>query len=366
MLEKQSSKASPIISALILAAGKGTRMKSVQPKVLHEIMGRSMLEWVIAAVKDAGATDITLVLSPEISLFEVFLTEHSQTKVAIQKKQMGTGDAVAAAAQAYSLAKPVSWSQSRLEVGSPSPAEWILICAGDTPAINPKTIQDFINAVLTSKKHLGVLAMSVLDPRGYGRIIKTENGELARIVEERDADSATRKVKLCNTGILFGRVDLIFDMLEGISPSNSQSEYYLTDIFAAASSRGSGTFIYETDAAEEFAGVNDRQQLTTIERSMIATRLKRLMDEGVTVHLPETVYIEANVTVEMDTQIYPGVYLKGNTRISRNCIIGPQVVLEDVVLGAGVHIGAHAVVVRTRVTGGQSIMPQAVLIDTHL
>ena len=99
---------------------------------------------------------------------------------------------------------------------------------------------------------------------------------------------------------------------------------------------------------------------------MMTSRLKTLMDDGVTIHLPETVFIEANVSVEMDTQIFPGVYLKGNTRISRNCIIGPQVVLEDVVLGAGVHIGAHAVVVRTQISGGQTILPLTVLVDAAL
>ena len=366
MLEKQSSKASPIISAVILAAGKGTRMKSAHPKVLHEVMGRPMLEWVIGAVKQAGASDITLVLSPEIKLFGAFLQANPQIRVAVQKKQLGTGDAVAAAALAYSRAKPVSWSSGSLAVGSPSDAEWLLICAGDTPAINPNTIKQFIEAVVSSKKKLGVLAMNVSDPRGYGRIIKTAKGELARIVEERDADSPTKKIKLCNSGIIFGRVDLIFDILQGISPSNSQSEYYLTDIFAAAAGRGEGTFVYETDAADEFAGVNDRHQLCSLERSMMTSRLKTLMDDGVTIHLPETVFIEANVSAERDTQIFPGVYLKGNTRISRNCIIGPQVVLEDVVLGAGVHIGAHAVVVRTQISGGQTILPLTVLVDAAL
>ena len=124
--------------------------------------------------------------------------------------------------------------------------------------------------------------------------------------------------------------------------------------------------MYETDAAEEFAGVNDRHQLSSIERFMMARRLKTLMDEGVTIHLPDTIFIGADVSVEMDSQIFPGVFLKGKTRISRNCTIGPQVVLEDAVLGAGVHVGAHAVVIRSRVTGGQNILPQAVVIDSGL
>ena len=223
-----------------------------------------------------------------------------------------------------------------------------------------------MDAVIASKKSLGVLGMNVSDPRGYGRIVKNEKGELAKIVEERDADMPTKKIRLCNSGVIFGRVDLIFDVLQNISPSNSQNEYYLTDIFAAAAARGDTTFVYETDAAEEFAGVNDRHQLSSIERFMMARRLKTLMDEGVTIHLPDTIFIGADVSVEMDSQIFPGVFLKGKTRISRNCTIGPQVVLEDAVLGAGVHVGAHAVVIRSRVTGGQNILPQAVVIDSGL
>jgi bifunctional UDP-N-acetylglucosamine pyrophosphorylase / glucosamine-1-phosphate N-acetyltransferase len=366
MPEKQSSKATPIVSALILAAGKGTRMKSARPKVLHEVMGRPMLEWVIGAVKLAGASDITVVLAPEIKLFSAFFEAHPQMRVAVQNRQMGTGDAVAAAAAAYSVATPVAWSSGSLEVGIPSAANWILICAGDTPSINPNSIKKFMDAVIASKHSLGVLGMNVSEPTGYGRIVKDAHGQLARIVEERDADVATKGIKLCNSGVIFGRVDLIFEVLQSISPSNAQNEYYLTDIFVAAASRGEKAHVYETDAAEEFAGVNDRQQLSMIERSMISRRLKTLMDEGVTIHLPDTIFIGADVSVEADCEIFPGAFLKGKTRISRNCTIGPQVVLEDVVLGAGVEVGAHAVMIRSRVTGYQNILPQAVIIDSEL
>jgi bifunctional UDP-N-acetylglucosamine pyrophosphorylase / glucosamine-1-phosphate N-acetyltransferase len=366
MPEPRSSKASPTISALILAAGKGTRMKSASQKVLHEVMGRSMLDWVMGAAKQAGALDITLVLSPETKPFEAFLNANPEVRLAVQKKQLGTGDAVAAAAAAYSKATPVSWSSGTLEKGTPSQAEWLLICAGDTPAIRPQTIQDFIEATIASKRKLGVLGMIVPDPKGYGRLIKEDHGRLAKIVEERDADALTKKITLCNSGVICGRVDLIFELLEGISPSNSQNEFYLTDIFRAADSRGEAAYVYESAAASEFAGVNDRQQLSAIERSMMTRRLEALMCEGVTVHLPETVYIEADVSVEIDTQIFPGAFLKGKTKISRNCVIGPQVVLEDTVLGAGVRVGAQAVVVRTRVNAGQDIVPQALYIDANL
>lgn len=366
MTESSSNNASPTISALILAAGKGTRMKSTLPKVLHPVMGRSMVEWVIDVVKRAGATDITLVLSTETKPFESLLKKISGTRIVVQKTQRGTGDAVASAADAYSKAKAPSWSAGEMIAGSPTNSDWILICAGDTPAMNPLTIRDFIEKTLSSKKRLGVLGMVVPEPQGYGRLVKASDGGLAKIVEQRDADADTRALKLCNSGVIFAKTAWLFDLLDGISPSNSQNEYYLTDVFSAAYHQGESAFVFETDAAGEFAGVNDRTQLDAIERSMLKARIESLMSQGVTVHLPETVFVEADVVIESDTRIYPGAYLKGKTRISRNCVLGPQVVLEDAVLGAGVNVGAHAVILRTMVSAGEIIQPQSVIADKEI
>lgn len=354
------------ISALILAAGKGTRMKSTLPKVLHPVMGRSMVEWVMDVVKKAGATDTTLVLSPDTKPFEGLLEKLGNCRMVVQKTQRGTGDAVASAAKAYVKAKAPSWSAGDLLAGSPSPSDWILICAGDTPAMNPQTVRDFIQQTIASNKRLGVLGMIVDEPRGYGRLVKGTDGGLSKIVEERDADSATKKIKLCNSGVIFAKVDWLFELLEGLAPNNSQNEYYLTDVFSASLHRGESAFIFETTAASEFAGVNDRAQLDAIERVMMKARIEALMSQGVTVHLPDTVFIEADVIIESDTRIYPGACLRGKSRISRNCVIGPQVVLDDAVLGAGVDVGAHAVLIRTRVSAGEAIAPQSVFADKEL
>jgi bifunctional UDP-N-acetylglucosamine pyrophosphorylase/glucosamine-1-phosphate N-acetyltransferase len=366
MTEPFVSKTSHTISALILAAGKGTRMKSPQPKVLHPVMGRPMIEWVMDVAKKAGATEMTLVLSQDSGLFDSLIKNHPQIRIAVQKKQQGTGDAVAAAAAAYLSAKTPSWAQSELVSGKSSKADWVLICAGDTPAMNPDTIREFIDASLASRKRLAILGMNVPEPKGYGRIIKTADGGLLGVTEERDADIATKKITICNSGVIFANVSWLFELLEGISPNNSQKEYYLTDIFGLAVKRGEPAFIFETNAASEFAGVNDRAQLAAIESTMMTRRRVEIMAGGVSISLPNTVYIDYDVTVEPNSKIDSGAVLKGKTRIARDCGIGPQVVLEDAVLGAGVQVGAHAVIIRSSVSAGQSVMPQAVIVDKEI
>jgi len=354
-----------LIAALILAAGKGTRMKSSRPKVLHPVLGRPMLDWVMTTAKKAGATDVTVVLSPETKPFESFLAMQDGLRVAVQHHQRGTGDAVASAAAAFDGIKSPAWAETTLLTGVPSKAEWVLMCAGDTPAMNAQTIRDFIQSTLKSQKRLAVLGMKVADPRGYGRLVRSADGGLLKIIEERDADAAVKAIDVCNTGVIFARVDWLFDLLNQIAPNNAQSEYYLTDIFAIAATRGESAFVFETSAAEEFAGVNDRSQLDAIERSMLRRRIQELMHHGVTIHLPDTVYIEADVVVEADTRIFPGACLKGKTRVSRNCMIGPGVVLTDAVVGAGCEIDAHAVLTRTKVAAGTHIVSQSHYADAE-
>ena len=355
MTSVQSTGTNHTISAIILAAGKGTRMKSVQPKVLHTVMGRTMLGWVMDVVKKAGATDVTLVLSSDTKSFSELLSSHPDVRVCIQASQRGTGDAVASAATAYSQASVPSWSKAQPVQGQQSFAEWVLICAADTPAINPQTLREFVASTLASKKKLGVLGMTVRSPSGYGRILVAPGGVVQEICEERDADAEIKKINLCNTGIVFAQVSCLFKLLEALKPNNAQSEYYLTDIFKLAAAGGEPAHVFTTDAEADFAGVNDRMQLDRVERSMLRRRIDELMTHGVTIHLPDTVYLEADVSVEPDTRIYPGVVLKGNTKIARDCVIGAGAYLDNAILEVGVHVGAHAVLVGRKISAGKSI-----------
>jgi bifunctional UDP-N-acetylglucosamine pyrophosphorylase / glucosamine-1-phosphate N-acetyltransferase len=360
MTAKTHSPESQLISALILAAGKGTRMKSTTPKVLHHVMGQPMIEWVMEVVKCAGATDVTVVLSSEVKAFDRLLSEHKDLRVAIQSTQRGTGDAVAAAAKAYNGIVPPAWSISQLSRGEPSDAKWILICAGDTPAMNPQTIRDFISTSLKAHRKLSVLGMNVQDPKGYGRVVMTQDQFVSQIVEERDATAELREIKLCNTGIIFAEVHWLFKLLQDLTPNNAQSEYYLTDIFTASAQLGEPAFVFQTDAQDEFAGVNDRMQLEQLERAMIARKIKEFMAHGVTFHLPETIYLESHVIIEPDAKIYPGACLIGKSHVSRGCVVGAGAYIENSVLGAGVNVGPHAVLIDCRISAGESISPQAV------
>lgn len=360
MTQSKSSPARHTISALILAAGKGTRMKSAVPKVLHPVMGRPMLQWVIDVVRKAGATDVTVVLSSETKVFDDLLNPLPDVRVALQSAQRGTGDAVAAAASAYSHAVMPGWSSSRLLRGQSSQAEWVLICAGDTPGINAQTIRDFIASSLRAQRKLAVLGMNVNDPRGYGRVVTDANGGVTRIIEERDADTEIKKIKLCNSGVIFAEVAWLFKLLDGLAPNNSQNEYYLTDVFSASAALGHPAFAFQTDSETEFAGVNDRMQLEKIERTMMRRKIQELMAHGVTFHLPDTTYIEDDVVIEPDARIYAGACLRGKTHIARHCVIGHGAYVENSQLGAGVNVGAHAVLIDSCVSSGETISPQAV------
>lgn len=355
MTSLQSTTKSHTMSAIILAAGKGTRMKSVQPKVLHSVMGRTMLGWVMDVVKKAGATDLTLVLSNDTRPFSQLLASHKDVRVCIQASQRGTGDAVASAATAYSQASAPSWCTPQLLHGQVSSAEWVLICAADTPAINPQILREFVASTLASKRKLAVLGMTVRSPSGYGRIVVGPDGGVNKICEERDADPETKKINLCNTGIIFAQVSWLYRLLDTLNPNNAQNEYYLTDVFQASAKAGEPAHVFKTDAEADFAGVNDRMQLDRVERSMLRKRIDELMIHGVTVHLPDTLYLDADVSVESDTRLYPGVVLKGQTRIARDCMIGPGAYLEDAILDAGVQVGAHAIIVGRRISAGQTL-----------
>lgn len=345
------------ISAIVLAAGKGTRMKSTLPKVLHPIAGRPMVAWALKAVRDAGMKEITLVLGPDTNRFETFLRKNSNVRVAIQHQQLGTGDAVASAATAFCDASVPSYTKGELRSGEKIQSDWVMVVTGDTPAVRAATLKSFADQVLKSGKSLGVLGMNASEPRGYGRLLRDGKGGLTRIVEERDADSETKKITLCNSGIIMARTKRLFELLGSLVPNNSQNEYYLTDIFGLAAKGGEAAFVFDQGEAHEFAGVNDRVQLEAMERWMLEQRYQDLMRAGVTLHRPETIYIEANVELEQDVEIFPGVSLLGSSKISRGVYLGPGSVLTNINVGAGSNIGANCVLSDLNVMAGSHVPP---------
>lgn len=348
------------VAAIMLAAGKGTRMRSTLPKVLHPLAGRPMVSWIAAALSAAGVAPLCAVLSEDLTGFDLFLDQHPEIAVAIQKNRLGTGDAVAAAAYAFSGVKMAPFAAGRLHQGTPIAAPHVLIAPGDTPAIETSTITAFIEKSRARKAQVAVLGMRVPDPKGYGRMIIADDGSLTQIVEEKDASPEQRLITACNTGVIFAETDVLFELVAGLMPNNAQREYYLTDIVAGARAKNLATYAHVVDDFESFAGVNDRVQLSGLEETLLARKRAELMRAGVTIHSPATVYVEHGVDIFSDAEIGAGAVLKGRTTIGGGAVIGPNAVIEDATIGPGASIGAGSVVARVIIAAGEVVPPLTV------
>ena len=252
------------ISAVILAAGKGTRMKSPIPKVLHQIHGKSMLKWVIEALHDSGVGQAVVVIGGHLPDFSAVLDQYPGLIVCEQRQRRGTGDAVAAAAHAFIGVEVAGYSDGALLSGQPTASDYVLICAGDAPNLKSATIRDFCQDVLSRKADMAVIGMKHPSPHGYGRIVLDSQEQLIRIVEEKDADPETQKIDLCNTGVVMAKTNLLFNLLADLDTNNAQKEYYLTDCFGLAKERGKSVHVYQTHNWQGFEGVNSPDQLTAL------------------------------------------------------------------------------------------------------
>ncbi len=254
------------IAGLILAAGKGTRMGSPLPKVLHLLAGKPLVTHVFDTLIEIGLTDMCLVLGPETEPFRPLLAKHPQIAACIQHLRQGTGDAVASAAVAFQGCTPPTYTKGELISGSKLKNPYTLICYGDVPSIPPSLLNDFIEKTLASELELGVIAMRHPAPHGYGRMILDHENHLLEIIEEKDAPPHIKSIDLCNTGIVLAKTTRLFELLNGLTAENSQNEYYLTDIFKKARDKGLDTFVYISDQYQAFAGVNTKEQLANMER----------------------------------------------------------------------------------------------------
>lgn len=326
------------IAAIVLAAGKGTRMRSSLPKVLHPVIGRPMVGWVLGTLAEAGIDDVCLVLSEATDDFTSFFSDRPRLRVAVQANRLGTGDAVAAASWSFAGVEPPPFAAGKAVRGEPIACRRVVIMYGDVPAVQVKALQEFLSAFDASGAALGVLGF-VPSTAGYGRLV-TKGDELLAIVEEKDADAATKKISACNTGIVVAETKVLFQLLHDLKPDNAQREYYLTDCVKHARARGlkAMTYIAPEDAWRDYAGVNDRVQLAEVEAWLLARRCRDVMLAGVTIEQPETVRIEAGVEIGQDSVIEAGCYLAGRTRIGTGCRIGAGSVLRDSVISAGAKV----------------------------
>ncbi len=358
----------PRVAAIVLAAGQGTRMKSSTPKVLHNIAGRSMILWVLDALEQSGIERFVLVTSPiqaaEMSTKISMIEGASQKTICIQKQPRGTGDAVASAAQGFKAVQPPSYTQGELYQGQSVAAEFVLLCAGDTPCLAPEELKRFIESSMD--KDLQVLAMQVSHPYGYGRLV-TEGDKLVAITEEKDCSPLEKQIQWVNTGIYCVRTNLLFEWLESVKPENAQKEYYLTDIVKVALNqtvRKNRVGWAKAEVVENYGGVNDRVQLAEAEKILVQRLRKSHMMHGVRFLLPETVYIDHGTKIGPDSEIGSGCALIGKTEIGIKTEIGHNVSLRSVRIGNQCKIGDGCVLEKITIADGEWVPPGTIRIGS--
>lgn len=313
------------VAAILLAAGKGTRMKSELPKVLHPLLGLPLLAWPIQAVMRLGASPVGVVIGYGAESVRAAFP-HPELRFVLQEEQLGTGHATL---QARSLLEHF-------------PGD-ILILPGDAPLIKTETLQQLLDHHQRSDATLTVLTTTLPDALHYGRIVRTPAGALSRIVEAKDASPEEKGIREINSGVYAVKGEFLFPALQAVRSDNAQSEYYLTDIVGIASSQGLSLSAFCHADAAELSGVNDRAELAQAEEVLQTRILHTWMKAGVTLEAPRTIRIEPQVVLEADVSIAPHVQLRGHTQIPRGCRIEPGAVLEDVLLGPGSTVGANAV-----------------------
>lgn len=298
--------------AIILAAGKGTRMKSTTPKVLHKIAGKTMLDHVLSNVGELDTEKQIVIVGHEAD--RVISTLPMGTNFVKQTEQLGTGHAVKIAADLLADEAGIT-----------------MVCYGDMPLITGDTLSSLFDYHVEQEAAVTILTGNATDPFGYGRIIR-ENGEVVRIVEEKDATDEERQIHEINTGIYVFDNQLLFEALSDLTPSNAQGEYYLTDVIEIFKKDNRKISACLLDNFDESLGINDRVQLAQAEKIMRARINKKHMVNGVTLIDPETTYIDSDVTIDPDTIIEGNVTIKGKTTICKNVLItsGSRIVDSEI------------------------------------
>ncbi len=303
--------------ALVLAAGRGTRMNSRTPKVLHRICGKAMVAHVVAAAHEAGLGRILAVVPSESQPFHDVLS--SSVDYAVQCEPLGTGDAVLRARSA------VQGLQS------------IVVLSGDVPLILPETLAKLKRLHEEREACITLLTARDVNPDGLGRVVRTESGAIAAVVEEDQADEETASIAEINAGVYCVRGAWLWDNLEKLTPS-PRGELLLTDLIEAAAQQGMIVESLSAKCPEETLGVNNRVQLAEAEAALRRRLLERWMMGGVTMPDPSSVYIDSDAQFGQDTVLLPNTHITGASRVGKNCEIGPNSVVRDSIIGAGCRI----------------------------
>jgi bifunctional UDP-N-acetylglucosamine pyrophosphorylase/glucosamine-1-phosphate N-acetyltransferase len=297
--------------AVILAAGKSTRMKSALPKVLHNVCGRPMIDYVLDSARSAGVTRIVAIIGHCADMVRAELARHSDVEFALQSDQKGTGHAVMMCRE-----------QLKSHHGP------VLVLAGDTPLLKQESLASLLRTQ-QEQKAACVIGTAVTEANfGLGRVIRDSNGLFEKIVEEKDATPEQRKVREINTGCYAFDSQELLASLEKIRPDNSQAEYYLTDCPRILKQSGRTVVALEAFDMVEALGVNTREQLAQVTRTIQQAAMTKWMVNGTTIVVPEQTFIDPQAKIGADTVIEPFTHISGAVVIGDNCRIGPHAVLE--------------------------------------
>ena len=327
---------------MVLAAGKGTRMKSSQPKVLHELAGRPIIEHVLRTVDALHAASTTVVVGHGADRVRAALSSRPSLQFAVQSPQLGTGHALL---QAESVLAGKSGT--------------VLLLYADVPLLQPSTLTRLVEHHRTHKAAATVLTMELPEPYGYGRIVRDKKGLIARIVEERDASGDQRKIHEVNSGLYCFNLQPLFGALQQLAADNSQGEYYLTDLISMYRQRKLRVETLIMDTPAELRGVNSRLDLAELGGVLRARKNRDVMFAGATLEDPASTFIDMDVTIGPDSVIGPGVVLQGTTQIGDGCRIHAGCRITNSAVGARVVMLDHSIVIDSTIGSDARIGPFA-------
>ncbi|MBL0226575.1 MAG: bifunctional UDP-N-acetylglucosamine diphosphorylase/glucosamine-1-phosphate N-acetyltransferase GlmU [Geobacteraceae bacterium] len=330
------------VAAVILAAGKGTRMKSGMVKVLHPAAGRPMIRWAVDAARAAGAAPAVLVVGHQADAVRRVFADEADIRCAMQEEQLGTGHAVACAREGLAGFKGT-----------------VLILCGDTPLLRGETLQGLIAYHRENRAVLTVLTAVIADPHGYGRVVRDSDGRVVRIVEQKDATPEERALNEINSGIYCMEADFLFANIDSVSSDNAQQEFYLTDLVSIAVKQGLACLGRSTDDPDEIMGVNDRIQLAEASRILRRRINLDLMCSGVSLVDPSQTYIDHGVRIGPDSIVHPNCSISGSTVIGSGCTIENGVSIKECTIGDGCHIKAGSVLEGSVLHADVSVGPMA-------
>ncbi len=327
------------LAAVVLAAGIGKRMKSRVPKMLHPVLGRPMLSYVIDAVRGTSAGKIVVVTGHGRGDVKESLGQ-AGVIFAEQKTQLGTGHAADCARGELAGFK-----------GN------ILILNGDFPLITSKSLNNLVKKHADGRADVSFLTADIADPSGYGRVLRNVNGEVEKIIEDKDASPVEKKITEINSGTYCVKSGFLWEALKGIGSGNRQKEYYLTDIIEIAKKSSRKVLGVKSRDGSEVLGINDRVQLSEVEALLRKRINDSLMRSGVTMVDPGTTFVSPDATIGADTVIYPNTYIYGNTVVGRGASLGPGVWIEDSILGKGVKVRLSSYISNSRIGDNVTVGP---------